>query len=191
MVDFAADLAVLSSKSTEELRRLSNEHHLEFIKLRMVSLRQTDLSTKTTEQMLAMCDEVAALQRCFDLLTKEKEPTMFDPIKGPANIYQGPAVGLGTEAGDTWHEAVAKVNAGFKRVISAIEGGTEAADDKARKDIAALEDAVTALQKRNDDLEAHMKGLLASFDKFLAAQPKATTDPTVPPTPPVTEAENT
>lgn len=101
---------------------------------------------------------------------------MFDPINGPANHYQGPATGLGTEAGDTWHAAVVKINAGFKRVVDAIEGCTEAADTEARKGIAALEDTITALQKRNDDLEASMKALLGSFDKFLAAQ--------VPPAPP-------
>lgn len=93
---------------------------------------------------------------------------MFDPINGPSNHYQGPATGLGTEAGDTWHAAVTKINDGFKRVVCAIEdlGG----DTEARKGIAALEEAVAALQKRNDDLEAQMTALLGSFDKFLAAQ---------------------
>lgn len=93
---------------------------------------------------------------------------MFDPINGPANHYQGPATGFGTEAGDTWHAAVDKINAGFKRVVSAIEG--IGGDDEARKRVTDLEEAVAALQKRNDDLEGHMTALLGSFDKFLAAQ---------------------
>lgn len=114
---------------------------------------------------------------------------MFDPINGPANHYQGPATGLGTEAGDTWHTAVAKINEGFKRVVKAIEGGTEAADIEARNGVAALEDTVAALQKRNDDLEAHMKGLLGSFDKFLAAQNTPQNTPSVPPTGDAPEVE--
>lgn len=107
---------------------------------------------------------------------------MFDPINGPSNHYQGPATGLGTEAGDTWHAAVNKVNAGFKRVVEAIEAGSEAADPEARKGVADLEEAVAALQKRNDDLEAHMKALLGSFDKLLAAQAPAAVAPVVEPT---------
>lgn len=79
---------------------------------------------------------------------------MFDPIKGPANPYQGPAVGLGTEAGDTWHAAVAKINAGFKRVVSAIEGGAgkivDMVDGEARKDIADLREELAALQIKYD-----------------------------------------
>jgi hypothetical protein len=109
---------------------------------------------------------------------------MFDPIKGPSNLYQAPATGLGTEAGDTWHEAVRKVNEGFKNVIQWAEGLGDGGDGEARKGVAALEDAVAALQKRNDDLDAQMKALLGSFDKFLAAQ-------AAPPTgdAPKTEAE--
>lgn len=103
---------------------------------------------------------------------------MFDPINGPSNHYQGPATGLGTEAGDTWHAAVSKINDGFKRVVDAIEGLGD--DAEARKGIAALEEAVAALQKRNDDLEAHMKALLGSFDKFLATQQVPETPPPAP-----------
>lgn len=110
---------------------------------------------------------------------------MFDPIKGPANAYQGPAVGLGTEAGDTWNDAVLKVNAGFENVIKAIEEGLAGEDTEARKRITDLEEALAAVQKRNDDIEAHIKGLLASFDKVLTAQ--AATPPTAPPTPPEPE----
>src|ERR1700733_5487051 len=111
---------------------------------------------------------------------------MFDPINGPANHYQGPATGLGTEAGDTWHTAVEKINAGFKRVVGAIEGLGETADTEARKSISTLEDTVTALQKRAEDSDASMKALLASFDKFLAAaEAKAA------PTPPTGDAPKT
>lgn len=96
---------------------------------------------------------------------------MFDPINGPANHYQGPATGLGSEAGDTWHDAVSKINDNFKNIVKWIEGGSnEAADTEARKRITDLEEAVTALQKRNDEIEGNMKALLGSFDKFLAAQ---------------------
>lgn len=95
---------------------------------------------------------------------------MFDPINGPANHYQGPATGLGTEAGDTWHAAVSKINDGFKNFAAWAEGLGDGGDAYARKNIASLEEAVTALQKRNDELEAHMTALLGSFDKFLAGQ---------------------
>jgi hypothetical protein len=81
---------------------------------------------------------------------------MFDPIKGPANQYQAPATGLGTEAGDTWHEAVRKINAGFKNVIKAISGGVESEmemiDSHARDEIADLREELAAMQIRFDRL---------------------------------------
>lgn len=106
---------------------------------------------------------------------------MFDPIKGPSNHYQGPATGLGTEAGDTWHSAVEKINAGFKNIVEAFEGGSEATDPEARKGVAALEEAVAVLQKRDDEREASMKALLGTVDKLLAA---AQVLPAVPPAQP-------
>lgn len=88
---------------------------------------------------------------------------MFDPIQGPANIYQGPAVGLGTEAGDTWHAAVAKINAGFKNVTAAMKGGyqhiVEIVDGEARKDIADLREELAALQIKFD------AGRLVTFEQ--------------------------
>jgi hypothetical protein len=55
---------------------------------------------------------------------------MFDPIKGPPNEYLPPATGHGTEFGDSWHTAVAKINDGFKRVIEAMD--TEMTELKAK-----------------------------------------------------------
>lgn len=101
---------------------------------------------------------------------------MFDPIKGPSNHYQGPATGLGTEAGDTWHAAVEKINAGFKRVVAAFESTAETTDIDARKRITELESAVTAAQMRDEGLDARLKELL---DKVSAPQA-----PPTPPTPP-------
>lgn len=89
---------------------------------------------------------------------------MFDPIKGPANHYQGPATGLGTEAGDTWHAAVSKVNAGFKNVGKAIEEAFTGEDAGARQGIAALEEAVAALQKRADEADAKLKALVTTAE---------------------------
>lgn len=107
---------------------------------------------------------------------------MFDPINGPANHYQGPATGLGTEAGDTWHAAVNKINAGFKNLVKAFESPAEGTDPEARKRITDLEEAVAALQKRDDDREDNMKALLTSMDKLLATK-------AAPAVPPVTEPD--
>lgn len=107
---------------------------------------------------------------------------MFDPIKGPSNHYQGPATGLGTEAGDTWHAAVEKINAGFKRIVTAIEGAGETADTDARKGVAALEDAVAALQKRADDAEQRAAESEAKL-KALVTTAEAAAAPPTPPAP--------
>lgn len=82
---------------------------------------------------------------------------MFDPIKGPNNPYQGPAVGLGTENGDSWHTAVNKINAAFKNIVHAIETGpsiegVEMVDAESRKEIAELREAVAAMQIKFDAL---------------------------------------
>lgn len=76
---------------------------------------------------------------------------MFDPIQGPADLYSGPATGLTTEKGDSWHVAVSKINAGFKKVIAALESPFAAenvaiVDDEARKEIAELRETVSAMQ---------------------------------------------
>lgn len=91
---------------------------------------------------------------------------MFDPIHPPPNHYQGPATGLGTEGGDTWQEAVRKINEGFHNIKAWAEGLGDGGDTAARQSIAALEDAVAALQKRDDEREENVKALLASFDKL-------------------------
>jgi hypothetical protein len=83
---------------------------------------------------------------------------MFDPIHGPPDHYSGPSVGLSTEKGDSWHTAVAKINAGFHKIVEAIEGGVqhdvEAADTEARSRITALEETVAAMQIRLDAITA-------------------------------------
>lgn len=84
---------------------------------------------------------------------------MFDPIKGPNNEYGAPAVGHGTENGDSWHTAVKKINDGFKRIIHAIETGpsiegVEMVDAESRKEIAELRETIAALQMRLDAMTA-------------------------------------
>lgn len=82
---------------------------------------------------------------------------MFDPITGPGNPYMGPATGLGTEGGDNWDAAIAKINAGFKNVVKAIEGGLgmSAPDDVALGErLSHIEDSLTALQMRIDAMTA-------------------------------------
>lgn len=103
---------------------------------------------------------------------------MFEPINGPSNHYQGPATGLGTEAGDTWHAAVSKINAGFKRLVAAIEGVPEKIDADARKGIAALEDAVAALQKRADDAEQRAAESEAKLKALVTTAQAAQAPPT-------------
>jgi hypothetical protein len=100
---------------------------------------------------------------------------MFDPIKGPNNQYQGPAVGLGTENGDNWHTAVAKINAGFKKIINAIEGGVApgAPDDVALGErLSHIEDALTAMQIRLDAMTAPVNGQVAAEAAKTEPDPK-------------------
>lgn len=80
---------------------------------------------------------------------------MFDKINGPSNPMAGPAQGHSTEQGDSWHTAVAKINAGFKNIVRAIEGGFApgAPDDVALGErLSHFEDALAALQIKFDAL---------------------------------------
>lgn len=95
---------------------------------------------------------------------------MFDPINGPSNHYQGPATGLGTEAGDTWHAAVSKVNAGFKNVIDAIESwgekAVEAVDADARKENVELREQIAALQIKFDAADSQIDKLTSACSDY-------------------------
>lgn len=102
---------------------------------------------------------------------------MFDPIVGPPDQHSGPAIGHTTEKGDTWHAAVAKINAGFEKVWHSMRGGAsvavEAIDTDARNAFSALRTAhdqlvhdygnlaqkLEAMSARMEAVEAHLGAL--------------------------------
>jgi hypothetical protein len=82
---------------------------------------------------------------------------MFDPIQGPAHPGQGPSTGDSTEHGDTWHAAVAKINAGFAKVKAAFETGfehiVETIDPIARKEVSDLREELAAVKLKLEAME--------------------------------------
>lgn len=91
----------------------------------------------------------------------------FKPFDPPPTDHHPLATGHTTEGGVSAKGFVEGVNEAFQHLFGIIGG--KKSDDSDR--IGELEEAVAALQKRNDELDASMKALLGSFDKFLAAQP--------------------
>lgn len=90
----------------------------------------------------------------------------FKPFSPPPSDHHNLSTGLSTEGGVTAKGFVEGVNEAFQHLFGIIGG--KKSDDADR--ITELEEAVTAIQKRNGELEEHMTALLGSFDKFLAAQ---------------------
>ena len=95
---------------------------------------------------------------------------MFDKIKGPADQYRGPATGDSTEHGDSWHAAVAKINANFERLFTTLKGGAgqvqaaagavgDFVDAKARAAFEALRTAHEANVDHLGELEQRVKDL--------------------------------
>lgn len=111
---------------------------------------------------------------------------MFDFIKSHIDPYRGPAQGVGTEHGDTWPEAVAKINAAFKKIAEAFETGMapqpnpDAPKPVAIEDIASLiSQAVTPLNEEIASLKNQLESAsarMAAMEGFFTAQ----SDPNLP-----------
>lgn len=86
----------------------------------------------------------------------------FKPFNPPRTDHHGLATGQSTEGGVTAKGFVEGVNDYFEHLFGMIGG--KKSDDADR--IAELEEALATVQKRNDELDAHVKGLLSSFDKL-------------------------
>jgi hypothetical protein len=115
---------------------------------------------------------------------------MFDPIKAPPDQYSGPATGLSTEKGDSWHAAVTKINAGFKNIIKAIEGGVASAVHEVGE--WASHDEVADLRAEVAELKAKLEAFMAApavantgDGAVLGGDPQAATAADAPPTPTV------
>jgi hypothetical protein len=120
---------------------------------------------------------------------------MFEPIEAP-DVHRGPATGHSTEFGTTWHEAVSRINAGFKTLFSRAEAAInaefverlQAAEarigqfEKAIGDVAHLADA------KFNDLEAKVDG---HQTLLTAMNTPAEPPPSQPPTPAITSEPET
>lgn len=84
---------------------------------------------------------------------------MFDTINGPQDHYSGPATGLTTEKGDSWHTAVAKINASFGKIKDFISHGVESIDAAARKEIDAAHEVIISLQQKFEAMEKRIEAL--------------------------------
>lgn len=84
----------------------------------------------------------------------------FKPFDPPPTDHHPLATGHTTEGGVSAKGFVEGVNEAFQHLFGTIGG--KKSDDADR--IAELEEAVAALQKRDDDREGNVKALLTSFD---------------------------
>src|SRR6266566_4411713 len=97
---------------------------------------------------------------------------MFDPIKGPPNEFLPPATGHGTEFGDSWHTAVAKINASFAKIRDALMRGvaisTDAVDEELRKSTFILAEAHRDMLQQVQRLEGVLSDALFKLDALEA-----------------------
>lgn len=99
---------------------------------------------------------------------------MFDAIRPPPNEFAGPSTGHSTENGDSWFNAVRKINAGFKSIVDRLENGVSdivgKADKDARDRVSELEDHITKLEERVTALEERFSpaAMVAPTDEEIA-----------------------
>jgi septal ring factor EnvC (AmiA/AmiB activator) len=84
----------------------------------------------------------------------------FKPFEPPPTDHHQLAMGHSSEHGVTAKALVEGVNIYFRHLFSLADG--KKADDADR--IAELEEGLATAQRRNDELDAHVKGLLTSYD---------------------------
>jgi hypothetical protein len=73
-------------------------------------------------------------------------------LQGPENHNRGPATNEHSEHGDTWKEAVDKINANFERLAGFLKGVAEGAEH-------AAAEAVRTAHERIAKLEAELAAL--------------------------------
>lgn len=110
---------------------------------------------------------------------------MFEKINGPTNQYEGPATGLTTEKGDSWHTAVKKINDGFANIVKFLEGGAPAIESAAEsgweKVAHDLAEAMSLLQIKQDELEARVKAMSTAGTPPAPVLTTSTADNKAPP----------
>jgi hypothetical protein len=94
-------------------------------------------------------------------------------LKGPDTHNRGPALSEHSEFGDTWKEAVEKINANFAAIAEHLKGGAVAVEHVSGHEAKGLHDRIVVVEQKSSqefevlyqrvaELEAQLKAALTS-----------------------------